>query len=74
MTSQTTKIKTEQIQAIIEGLGTAYWHLNYSTFCQICGFDEDFYSAEKWQQWQGLHQYLSKFDCQTLTRLANSQR
>lgn len=60
-------------QEFIESIGTAYWKLDYESFCKVCNFVLGDYSEEKFKQFQEMCKSLEKFDADLLVRLAFSK-
>lgn len=44
----------------------------YEQFCAKCGFREDYYSEQKWEEFKQLSMALTKFDNEIMTTLVRS--
>lgn len=61
----------EIVEAFITNLQSAYWRLDYKSFCEVTGFTPDTeYSAIKFSQFQQMCKSLAKFDIDLLRLLA----
>lgn len=58
-----------EVQKFIRAISTFAWENDYSQFCQVCGFREDFYSEEKWQEFKELNRLFGRFDNNTMTKI-----
>lgn len=68
----TKNMDSTEIQRFVTAVSTFAWENDYRQFCQICGFREDFYSEEKWQELKELNRLLGKFDANTITKIVRS--
>jgi hypothetical protein len=59
------------VEQVAQGLGSAYWNLNLSRFCEVLDWHEDDWSKNKFLQFRELALALDRFDPATLTKLVN---
>ena len=61
------------VEEFSKGIGSAAWRMNLSAFCEVLGWTEDDYAAEKFRDFQELARLLGRFDAKTLTALLRAQ-
>lgn len=65
-------MNNSEVQQFCTAISTFAWENDYSQFCEVCGFNRDFYSEQKWQEFKELNKLLSKFDNSTMTRMVRT--
>lgn len=62
----------QQVKEFVSSISGLNWTMNHQQFCEILGFNNDFYSQDKFLEFQELSKALNKFDVKSLTKLVNA--